>query len=86
VREDGSASERENVRLGTGEHVGGDVLLDHAEGGLSLLLEGRGDGRSHSTLDLGVEIDERAPKALGYARARRRLARAHEARDREVAA
>src|SRR5205809_792986 len=49
------------------------------------LLEELGDGGAQILLEVAVEVDERPPETLGDLRTERRLARTHEADEREVA-
>ena len=60
------------------------ALLLHAEAGLSDGLEELRNRPSDSTLELAVEVDERTAEPVGDLGADRRLARAHEADQREV--
>ena len=84
-REHGAAAERDHRRLGRVEDGGGDVLLGDPEAGLAVAREQLLDRRAGALLDLVVEVDEGAPQPAGDLPAERRLARAHEAGEREVA-
>ena len=60
------------------------ALLLHAELRLAALFEELGDGRAEVLLEIAVEVEERPAQPLGDERPDRRLARAHEADEREV--
>ena len=68
------------------EHVGRDLLLDRAEPRLPGGCEEVDDRRAGAPLDLTVEVDERPVQPSCHLLAHGRLARAHEAREREMAA
>jgi hypothetical protein len=79
---DCSAAERDHGRLRRGEHLGSELLFDATELRLAPLEE-LSDG-SMAAFDLTVEIDEGSPAQPRSLLTQRRLARAHEADEREV--
>ena len=81
-REHGTATECDHPGPRGGEHLRRELLLATAERRLTA-LEQCGD-RPVAALDLAVEVDERASALPGDLLADRRLARAHEADEREV--
>ena len=83
LREDCAAAEREDVRLGPLEHLARDLLLQAAKPRLALQEELH-DGCARAAFDLVVEVEKRSPDAQGDLRRKRRLARAHEADERDV--
>ena len=84
-RQHGAAPERDHRRLGAAQHLRRGALLGLAEHRLAM-REHHLDARPRLGLDLAVEIDERAAQPRSHLLAEGRLARAHEANEREVAA
>ena len=84
--QDGAAAEGDHRGLGGVEHGCGDRLLDRPEPGLAVAREQLLDRGARLPLDLVVEVDEAAVQPAGDLLAERRLSRAHEAGEREVAA
>ena len=83
-RQDRPSAEREHcIRLS--EQAADHALLERPERRLAVLLEDRGDRPAGLPLDLAVGVQERPPQPGGQRLARARLARAHEADQREVA-
>jgi len=68
--------DRHDGRLRGTAHVADEQRLDLTEGGLVAAREELGN-RAVRTLDLVVDVPERATEALGDLRAYRRLPRAH---------
>src|SRR5581483_3414863 len=85
ARLDGAAAEGDHARRAALARVADEARLDLAERRLALLGEEVPD-RALGPLDLVVDVDEAAAQPLGHDRPQRRLARAHEADQREVAA
>ena len=82
VGADGAAAERDHRRARRVEGVAGVLRLAEAERGLAA---GHEDLRDRLLpLDLAVDVDERPPELLRERGAERRLARAHEADQRDV--
>ncbi len=84
--EHGTAAERDHRGLRPVEHRRGNPRLDHPEPRLAVAREELLDRRARLALDLVVEVDEGPIEPTRYLAAERRLARAHEAGEREVAA
>ena len=84
--EDSPAAERHDDGLAVAEHVVDGRLLERAEGGLPVVLEELRDRPPRAGLQLVVEIDEAPPEPCGGLAPEGRLARAHEPRERDVAA
>ena len=83
-RQDRSSPERKHgIRLS--EQAADHALLEGPERRLAVLLEDRGDRPAGLPLDLAVGVKERPPQPGGQRLPRARLARAHEAGQREVA-
>ena len=82
-REHRTAAQRDHDRLRRLEHPGGEALLGLAKRAFAALEELR-DRRARLPLDLDVEIQEAPSQAVRHRSAERRLARAHEADERDV--
>ena len=83
-RQHGATSERDHDRLAGSEYRPRHRLFELSEGSLAVAGEELLDRDTGPALDLAIEIDEVAAEAPGDPRADRRLARAHEAGQREV--
>src|SRR5690242_10813225 len=81
---DRSAADGDDARLAPVERRSDELRLELAERSLALRLEQVPD-RPFRTLDLVVDVVERPPQPFGDLAAERRLARAHEADEDEVA-
>jgi hypothetical protein len=66
------------------QHRDGRLGLQRAKLRLPTLLEQLGNCLAGRSLELPVEVDEPAPEPFCHLRAERRLARAHEADERDV--
>ena len=84
-REYGPTPERDHGWLRRVEDRCGDGLLEHSERRLTVAGEELGDRDPRASLDLAIEVDKASAEAPCDLRAHRRLARAHEAGEREVA-
>ncbi len=80
-----AAAEGEHERLGRRERDACGVRLDAPELGLAALVEELRDRHSGALLDRPVEVEELPSQPPGELPAERRLARAHEADERDVA-
>ena len=80
-----TAAERDHRGLGLGERHADGVRLDLAEPVLAALLEELRDRLAGALLDRVVEVDERPAEPRRELAPERRLARAHEADERDVA-
>ena len=84
-RDHGAAAEGDHCRLGRLERRGGDRLLRDPESGFPVPREQLLDRRARPALDLLVEVDERPAEPARDLAPLRRLSRAHEAGEREMA-
>ncbi len=84
-REHGPAPESDHRGLRCVENRCGYGLLEHSERRLTVAGKELRDRDLRASLDLTVEVDEAPAEASRDLRAHRRLARAHEAGEREVA-
>ncbi len=80
-----SASELDDGGWPAREEICGSALLEHAELRFAALLEQLGDRLARGALDDVVDRDERAPEPRGEPGAERRLPRAHESDQGEMA-
>jgi hypothetical protein len=81
---DRAAAERDHRRLAPAQRVDRDRLLEHTELQLAAPREQLGNRLARAVLELAVEIDELAAEPARELDPERRLARAHEADEREV--
>ena len=84
-RQHRSAAECDHGRVGRSEHGRGDGRLDLPEAGLAVAGEELVDRGAGAPLDLMVEVDELPAQPARDLLAERRLARTHEACEREMA-
>src|SRR5207253_666000 len=82
----GPAPQRDHGGVGGGQRHPHGVLLDPPELVLAALGEELGDRLAGAFFDRGVEVEERAVEAIAELPAERRLARAHETDEDDVAA
>ena len=81
---DRAAAERDHRGRPAGKRLERGLGLELAELRLAALAEDLRDRLPQRLLELAVEVDEPPAEPLGNLRAERRLARAHEADEREV--
>jgi hypothetical protein len=82
---DRAAAERDHRRPLVAQSRERRLGLQDPELRLAALREDLRDRLTQRALQLAVEVDEAAPQPIGDLRAERRLARAHEAHERDVA-
>ena len=81
---DRAAAERDHRGPCVGQRLERHLGLELAELGLAALAKDVRDRLPERALELAVEVDEPPAEPLGSLRAERRLARAHEADEREM--